>query len=141
MVASFEWQLWNMAKGFAELVKTRLGRLDLSVSHRFFEFALSLLSLSLSVSLIALSELHVKNCANSFLTGQRRASKLRLEGSEIYREIVKGCPLYTFWFFTSQQWNHLLYILHISPIFIHPSCFTPPSLEQHFTLVSKVYIH
>ena len=80
-----------MAKGFAELVKTRLGHLDLSVSHRFFEFALSL-----SVSLIALSELHVKNCTNSFLTGQRRASKLRLEGSEIYREIVKGCPLYTF---------------------------------------------
>ena len=85
-----------MAKGFGELVKTRLGHLDLSVSHRFFEFALSLLSLSLSVSLIALSELHVENCTNSFLTGQRRADKLRLEGSQIYREIVKGSPLYTF---------------------------------------------
>lgn len=71
-----------MAKGFAELVKTRLGHLDLLVSHSFFEFALSLLSLFLLVSLIALLELHVKNCTNSFLTDQRRADKLRLEGSE-----------------------------------------------------------
>lgn len=71
-----------MAKGFAELVNLAI------------EFALSLLSLS--VSLIALSELHVKHCPNSFLTGQRRADKLRLEDSEIYREIAKGSPLYTF---------------------------------------------
>lgn len=70
-----------MSKGFAELVKTRLGHLDLLVSHSFFEFALSLLSFSLSLSHCPL-ELHVKNCTNSFLTDQRRADKLRLEGSE-----------------------------------------------------------